>query len=96
MRHRRLKQCITYKYGKNRDSKYIYQDKKRFAIKCAKQVGESISTMQSGKLYFESEGVLDPTFKWHRNDELFGNAVEFNGDEYTFGTIIPIKGSWDL
>ncbi len=39
---------------------------------------------------------LDPTFKWHRNDELFGNAVEFNGDEYTFGTIIPIKGSWDL
>ncbi|PDY09311.1 hypothetical protein COM83_30665, partial [Bacillus cereus] len=43
--------------------------------------------------YYEK---LDLTFKWHRNDELFGNAVEFNGDEYTFGTIIPIKGSWEL
>ncbi|MEC5308059.1 hypothetical protein [Bacillus thuringiensis] len=91
MRHRRLKQCITYKYGKNRDSKYIYRDKKRFAIKCAKQIGESISTMQSGKLHFESEGVLDPTFKWHRK---YNNVSYGNGDSQVFIDIYRDSVYW--
>ncbi|PFB24086.1 hypothetical protein [Bacillus cereus] len=45
---------------------------------------------------FEEFGILNPTFKWHRSDELFGNAIEFGGDEYTFGVVIPVKGSWEL
>ncbi|MCD9104112.1 MULTISPECIES: hypothetical protein [Bacillus] len=40
----------------------------------------------------EEISVLDPTFVWHRNDELFGNCVEFGGDEFTFGTMISVKG----
>lgn len=94
MRHRRLKQYITYKYGNDRDSKRIHQNRKHLAINFAKQLGKSISTMKDGELYFTSEGILDPTFKWHRDHEFFGNCIEFGGDEYEYGTIIRVVRRW--
>lgn len=40
-----------------------------------------------------SSGVfLDPSFKWHRNFEGWGeNWIEFGGDETSYGTIIQPK-----
>ncbi|SMD67899.1 hypothetical protein BACERE00185_00269 [Bacillus mobilis] len=35
--------------------------------------------------------VLDPTFKWHRETYLFGNCIEYGGDDYKYGASIPVK-----
>jgi hypothetical protein len=36
----------------------------------------------------------DPTFKWHRDFEGWGeNWVEFGGDEYSYGELICVKGN---
>lgn len=48
--------------------------------------------IESVREEFEEFGILDPTFVWHRNHEFFGNCVEFGGDEYTYGTMILVKG----
>ncbi|HFJ9375218.1 TPA: hypothetical protein ACGW7B_005928 [Bacillus nitratireducens] len=42
----------------------------------------------------EEINVLDPTFKWHRDFEGWGeNWVEFGGDEYSYGELICVKGN---
>lgn len=36
---------------------------------------------------------LDSTFKWHRDFEGWGeNWVEFDGDEYSYGELIHVRG----
>ncbi|MDP7979128.1 hypothetical protein [Bacillus multifaciens] len=66
MRHRRSRQCITYKYGNNKKAKDICKAKKNAAIHFAKLLGSSISTIELGRMFYTSQGVLDPTFKWVR------------------------------
>ncbi|MEC3018130.1 hypothetical protein P9Z80_12635 [Bacillus cereus] len=65
MRHVRLKQLVTYKYGRSKKAKQIYQKKKSDAIYFGKRSG-SISTMELGKMFHTSWGILDPTFEWDR------------------------------
>lgn len=36
---------------------------------------------------------IDPTFKWHRDFEGWGeNWIEFGGDDYSYGELICVKG----
>ncbi|WP_206665129.1 hypothetical protein, partial [Bacillus wiedmannii] len=34
---------------------------------------------------------LDPTFRWIRNDEIFGQCVDVGGGECSYGRRIPVK-----
>jgi hypothetical protein len=88
MRHRRLKQLVTYKYGKGIKAQKKYDDKRVDALHFATLNGRSVSAITTGKQVFIQKGVLDPTFQWHRDFEGFknDNIVEFGGDEYEYGT----------
>lgn len=88
MRHRRLKQLVTYKYGKGKEAKDKYDEKRVKALHFSTLNGHSVSAIATGKQVFIKKGVLDPTFMWHRDFEGFinDNIVEFGGDEYSYGT----------
>ncbi|PEW74033.1 hypothetical protein CN449_15320 [Bacillus thuringiensis] len=80
MRHTRNLQCMKVCKDKKL-AKLMFKGQKNYPIK------HMTEEFRLGK-------EIDPTFKWHRDFEGWGeNWVEFGGDEFAYGDLIKVNGN---